>query len=125
MKYAFRHIVFAVFTVSSYLGIAQQTYFSEHGNREEKNPSAFKINTTKLDAAAPFAIDHGYSGSKDLRQAIVKGFEREPYHNILGPTKTIHGANISRFFTNSIVYICWYFEFYSSNYYLCCMHLFL
>ena len=28
-----------------------------------------------------------YSGERDLRIAILKGFAREPYHQILGPTK--------------------------------------
>ena len=28
-----------------------------------------------------------YSGGRDLRVAILKGFAREPYHQILGPTK--------------------------------------
>ncbi|MBQ4821757.1 serine hydrolase [Aquimarina sp. MMG016] len=71
----------------SYTIVAQQTYFPEQGNWEEKKPSEFKINSGKLQEAVQFAIDHEYSGSKDLRQAILKGFQREPYHKILGPTK--------------------------------------
>jgi CubicO group peptidase (beta-lactamase class C family) len=34
-----------------------------------------------------FAKDNEYSGSRDLRIAILKGFAREPYHDVLGPTK--------------------------------------
>ncbi|MDH7444105.1 serine hydrolase domain-containing protein [Aquimarina sp. 2201CG14-23] len=68
-------------------GIAQQIYFPERGNWEEKNPSVFNINTEKLTEAVQYAKNHEYVGSKDLRQAILKGFEREPYHKILGPTK--------------------------------------
>ena len=37
--------------------------------------------------AVDFAKNNEYSGSRDLRQAILKGFQREPYHEILGPTK--------------------------------------
>jgi len=45
------------------------------------------INKTALDEAVAFAKANEYSGSRDLRIAIVKGFEREPFHQILGPTK--------------------------------------
>ena len=34
-----------------------------------------------------FALSNEYSGSRDLRIAILKGFAHEPYHKILGPTK--------------------------------------
>jgi len=40
-----------------------------------------------LDSAISFALQNEYSGAKDLRIAILKGFEREPFHQILGPTK--------------------------------------
>ncbi len=70
-----------------HIATAQQAYFPERGNWQEKNPAEFKIDVQKLQEAVQFAQDHEYSGSKDLREAIVKGFEREPYHKILGPTK--------------------------------------
>ncbi len=41
----------------------------------------------KLKEAVDFARKNEYSGSRDLRIAILKGFEREPFHEILGPTK--------------------------------------
>lgn len=66
---------------------SQLTYFPERGNWEEKKPAEFKINSEKLQEAVQYAINNEYSGSKDLRQAILKGFQREPYHQILGPTK--------------------------------------
>ena len=65
----------------------QQLYFPERGEWEEKTPASFSINTQKLQEAIDFAKTNEYSGAKDLRQAILKGFEREPYHKILGPTK--------------------------------------
>ncbi len=67
--------------------LAQQIYFPERGSWEEKKPSELKIDTKILEEAIQFAKDNEYSGPKDLRQAILKGFEREPYHKILGPTK--------------------------------------
>ncbi|WP_281987410.1 serine hydrolase domain-containing protein [Aquimarina aggregata] len=82
----FKHIFILLFLIGS-IAQAQQSYFPERGNWEEKTPSEFKIDTQKLQEAVQFAKDNEYSGSKDLRIAIVKGFEREPYHKILGPTK--------------------------------------
>lgn len=65
----------------------QQTYFPEKNQWEEKQPSTFGVNPEKLDVAVKFAMANEYSESKDLRQAILKGFEREPFHKIAGPTK--------------------------------------
>jgi len=45
------------------------------------------LNDENLQKAIDFAQNNEYSGSRDLRIAIVKGFEREPFHEILGPTK--------------------------------------
>ncbi|NNE03314.1 MAG: serine hydrolase [Eudoraea sp.] len=65
-----------------------QFYFPERNAIwEEKEPSSFKINTVTLEEAVAFARSNEYSGSRDLRIAILKGFEREPFHEILGPTK--------------------------------------
>ena len=65
-----------------------QFYFPERNAIwEEKEPSSFKINTVTLEEAVAFAKSNEYSGSRDLRIAILKGFEREPFHEILGPTK--------------------------------------
>lgn len=65
-----------------------QSYFPpSHGAWEEKEPKEFKINSKKLESAIDFAMDNEYSGSRDLRIAILKGFAQEPYHKILGPTK--------------------------------------
>ncbi|NJB84421.1 CubicO group peptidase (beta-lactamase class C family) [Lewinella marina] len=40
-----------------------------------------------LDSAVQFALDHEYSGARDLRLAILEGFRREPGHTLRGPTK--------------------------------------
>lgn len=67
---------------------AQEYYFPErNANWEQKSPTDFKIDTEKLQKAVSFAESNEYSGSRDLRIAILKGFEREPFHEILGPTK--------------------------------------
>ncbi len=53
----------------------------------ERDPKQFKIDPSGLKKAVDFATNNEYSGSRDLRQAIYKGFEREPFHEIKGPTK--------------------------------------
>ena len=67
---------------------AQVYYFPEvNANWAQKSPQSFKINETQLKNAVDFAKANEYSGSRDLRIAILKGFEKEPFHQILGPTK--------------------------------------
>ena len=64
------------------------TYFPEkNAVWETKTPSEFQIESKLLEEAVTFAKNNEYSGSKDLRIAILKGFSHEPYHQILGPTK--------------------------------------
>lgn len=63
---------------------AQQIYFPTADEWVEKPASESRLNVSK---AIEFAQNNEYSESKDLRQAILKGFEHEPYHEILGPTK--------------------------------------
>ncbi|SIQ06213.1 serine hydrolase domain-containing protein [Maribacter ulvicola] len=67
---------------------AQDYYFPERNTEwEVKSPKDFKIKAAALQKAVDFASANEYSGSRDLRIAIVKGFEKEPFHKILGPTK--------------------------------------
>ncbi len=63
---------------------AQELYFPPAGEWQEKSASEYKLDFTE---AVEFAKNNEYSGSADLRQAILKGFQHEPYHEILGPTK--------------------------------------
>ncbi|TFG76623.1 MAG: class C beta-lactamase-related serine hydrolase [Flavobacteriales bacterium] len=63
-------------------------YFPEkNGPWTQKAPQDFKIDAKLLQEAISFAETNEYTGSRDLRIAILKGFEREPFHEILGPTK--------------------------------------
>jgi len=73
----------------------QQTYYFPERNEDwkVKDPTEYKINEKKLSEVIEFAQSHEYSGSRDLRIAILKGFEREPFHEILGPTKKRGGPS--------------------------------
>lgn len=76
------NLVFCFLALSPIL--AQETYFPPAGEWAEKPASEYDLN---LSEAVEFAKNNEYSGSRDLRQAILKGFQHEPYHEILGPTK--------------------------------------
>lgn len=65
---------------------AQQAYVPEQG-AEWRKAENLKHDQTALQQAVDFAQENEYSGARDLRRAILKGFEREPFHEILGPTK--------------------------------------
>lgn len=63
-------------------------YFPDRNVKwSEKQSAELSFDQTKLEEAVDFALANEYTGSRDLRQAILKGFEREPFHEILGPTK--------------------------------------
>lgn len=80
-----------LFLISSLIftsAITQATsYFPTKHNWEVKPPADMGLNSEKLANAVTFAKDNEYSGSRDLRIAILQGFHREPFHQILGPTK--------------------------------------
>ncbi len=69
-------------------GYSQSIYFPNRNAKwEVRTPQEFNIDREQLDLAVQFALENEYSGSRDLRIAILKGFAREPFHEILGPTK--------------------------------------
>ena len=80
---------FALFTLIGFLNLNAQDYYFPVANTawEQKSPKVFKIKDAPLKEAIEFAEANEYSGSRDLRIAILKGFEKEPFHQILGPTK--------------------------------------
>ena len=77
-----------ILLVSFYSVSAQVDYFPERNAIWlEKTPSELNVDLEWLNDAVDFAQENEYSGSRDLRIAILKGFAREPFHEILGPTK--------------------------------------
>jgi CubicO group peptidase (beta-lactamase class C family) len=82
-------------------------YFPNHEGEWERRPaSELEMNQTALDEAVQFALENEYSGSKDLRIAILKGFEREPFHEILGPTKK-RGGPAGMILKNGYIVAAW------------------
>ncbi|MEM8908340.1 MAG: serine hydrolase, partial [Bacteroidota bacterium] len=80
--------LFYLLAFLSCLNAQPLNYFPERGaDWETRTAAQFQIDESKIQAAVDFALANEYSGAVDLRQAILKGFEREPYHQLLGPTK--------------------------------------
>ena len=96
-------LTFIMFFVLSMNG---QNHFPVKGAWQTADPSTFKIDAEIINKAVTFAEASEYSGSKDLRQAIYKGFEREPYHKILGPTKK-RGGPAGMIIINGKVIVSW------------------
>ncbi|MCJ7465482.1 MAG: beta-lactamase family protein [Maribacter sp.] len=85
-----KSVISLVYFFYVYVSCFGQTpnYFPEpHAEWQQKLPKEFNIDERRLKEAIVFAESNEYSGSRDLRIAILKGFEREPFHEILGPTK--------------------------------------
>lgn len=82
-------LLFIYFLAFTGIVNAQQDYYFPERNVlwQEKTPKEFNIDSKKLAEVIQFAESNEYSGSRDLRIAILKGFEREPFHDIFGPTK--------------------------------------
>jgi CubicO group peptidase (beta-lactamase class C family) len=68
---------------------SQSTYYypSKGSVWQHKSPTDFNMNLALFNKAIEFAKSSSNTNTKDLRQDILKGFESEPYHKILGPTK--------------------------------------
>jgi len=83
-----RNIILSFLLISAHSGLCQNYYFPErHADWMSKPIEDFGYSENAIEKVVQFAKNHEYTGSRDLKQAILKGFEREPYHNILGPTK--------------------------------------
>lgn len=69
-------------------GFVQAQYFPLKGEKWATiSPQKAGFSEKALEDAITFAKENEYSGSRDLRVAILKGFSHEPYHDVLGPTK--------------------------------------
>lgn len=70
------------------LARAQDPYYPGRGDDwSVRDPAELGIDAAALRDAVEFALSNEYSGERDLRLAILRAFEREPYHEIVGPTK--------------------------------------
>lgn len=77
-------ILFTLFVLP--FTLTGQNYYPDN-EWERKSPAECGLSGTGIEKAVDFARNNEYSGSRDMKQAILKGFEREPYHYLAGPTK--------------------------------------
>ena len=97
----------ALLIISASVSAQHAYYYPEKGATwESKSPSEFGIESAALEKVIEFARSNEYTGSRDLRQAILKGFEREPFHKILGPTKK-RGGPAGMILKNGYVIASW------------------
>ncbi|WP_445383495.1 serine hydrolase domain-containing protein [Robiginitalea sp. IMCC43444] len=85
-----RNVMLIVFlSLNIILLQGQETiFYPDQGQQwEERSAESFGISGSSLQDAVKFAMANEYSGDRDLRRAILKGFAREPYHELLGPVK--------------------------------------
>ncbi len=62
-------------------------YFPDKGEWQHKTPAGYGIDSDKINEAVDFAKANEYSGSSDLRIAILTSFKGEPFIEVVGPTK--------------------------------------
>ncbi|MEO0877593.1 MAG: serine hydrolase, partial [Bacteroidota bacterium] len=87
---------------------SQDLYFPERGAawRSLPDDQMGAINKEALEDALTFAQENEYSGERDLRLAILKGFAREPYHYLAGPVKE-RGGPAGMILKNGYVVASW------------------
>jgi CubicO group peptidase (beta-lactamase class C family) len=86
-----RTLLILTSTILSFASMANvnsdEDYFPERNKWQTKPATALGFNQDALEKAVDFAKENEYAGSRDLRIAILKGFEGEPFHETFGPTK--------------------------------------
>jgi CubicO group peptidase (beta-lactamase class C family) len=103
-----RNPVFLFLCIGTSVFLRAQDYYYPEQNEvwKEKDAKYFDIKPERLQEAVDFALTNEYSGGRDLRVAIIKGFSREPYHEILGPTKK-HGGPAGMILKKGFVIAKW------------------
>jgi CubicO group peptidase (beta-lactamase class C family) len=102
-----KYILSFFFAIIGLSAAFSQMYFPEPMVKwEQKAPNHIGLDENKLQVAVDFAKSNEYSGSRDLRIAILKGFEQEPFHQILGPTKK-RGGPAGLIIKNGYVVASW------------------
>jgi len=65
----------------------KESYFPRRGDWEKRQPEEMGMDSRLLEEAVSFAISNEWTGPKDLKISITQAFEREPFGELLGPTK--------------------------------------
>jgi hypothetical protein len=81
-------------------------YPGKGDNWEKRQPEDMGMDSALLDKAVEFAKVNGWTGPKDLSQAIKRSFGREPFSSITGPTKE-RGATNGMIIRNGYIVAEW------------------
>lgn len=82
----FSKLLFVALSFNLQFSIAQSTYFPD-ANWQHKQPNEVKMNKIRIDSAVSFAHHHEINMETDLRVALLKSWNREPFYHIMGPVK--------------------------------------
>ncbi len=86
---------------------SQTRYYPSRGdNWENQDPEKLGMRSDKLEEAVSFAKSNEYTGSHDLRIAILEAFSHEPFHEIVGPTKE-RGGPAGMILKNGYIVASW------------------
>lgn len=80
-------LILLILSGLSRVGHTQDYFPPANAEWASRSPQDMGFDAQLLAEAVTFAREYEYTGSRDLRQAILRGFQREPFHQILGPTK--------------------------------------
>ncbi|WP_456425781.1 serine hydrolase domain-containing protein [Rhodocaloribacter sp.] len=67
-------------------------YYPERGAWEHRAPAEVGMDAARVDSAVAFALEHESTQPRDLAMMVALSFAREPYNDVIGPTKPRGGA---------------------------------
>lgn len=87
MKYFYLFFLILLTTTIAAQGDRSLYFPDRYADWEQAEPEVAGFTSAGLESLSALAEENEYSGASDLRRAILKGFEREPYHSLRGPVK--------------------------------------
>ena len=87
-------LCFVLMLAACALPVAAQpsVYYPERGVWEHRAPADVGMDAAKVDSAVAFALAHESTQPRDLALMVALSFAREPYNDVIGPTKPRGGA---------------------------------
>lgn len=83
----FGSLILVTLVVLSHNDVLAQAYYPAKNEWMKRDPGVLGLDPAKIAEAVKIAQENENSVEKDLRLAILKAFSREPYHEIVGPTR--------------------------------------
>ncbi len=80
-------LILAALVVLPLKDVLAQEFYPAKSEWTKRDPGSLGLDAVKITEAVKIAQENENSVEKDLRLAILKAFSREPYHEIVGPTR--------------------------------------